>query len=667
MEDKLLMTYALLSHLKETHKSDSGSLIKIFEPIVEKAIIEYAKEKGTSTVMGKSITEIQVKIKEFFGIEIPVGVLTIILNQISKEINDENIFVFHKYGSFIIKAFVFSELDEDIRIEQSNIEELQADYKNYCSLYNYEYNFKELRDFILALKIDLFTDKNSDVLDVNFSIPKYIKLKLNDNKIFKIISDIYLGSLLSSYLEMRINTPVTKTELLLDTNFFISLIDFNTEEAFLTCTQLFNLCKTMGFRCSILYSTVAQIKILLNSRIQDFANKELGFIKESDIFGACLRKNIDKTQLERIKDNIDTTIRNMNIEVIAEPRIIKIIDEAKKSKMYQELRVIRGNNTSALNDTVAHFYVKKNRGSGVTEFSDVKCWFLHNSFHPGYESNLGYKIHERNAISANELLTLLWLTNPNQKNVNSDIITKGGLATYVAKYRCVKMPSLEVIKMIKEKANIALKHGKIQEKDIYSISIRMSEGHFSNGAVEELSKMPEDNFANIIKEYAQQDKEIMERLNAQTDGIKDLNSRMTSVAQDNEQLRKDNQFFKYNLALKEYEKKRDEQITQDLNKTSRTMINTAWAYLVFVLIVSGLWVVDKIFSKLINPIVSFGIAFVVMICSLVLIKFVEHKTVLQCLKYTFQRRFRKKIDTEVMNQLIDKYETINPKPKLEDF
>ena len=59
MEDKLLMTYALLSHLKETHKSDTGSLINIFEPIVKKAIVEYAEEKGNSTVMGKNISEIQ--------------------------------------------------------------------------------------------------------------------------------------------------------------------------------------------------------------------------------------------------------------------------------------------------------------------------------------------------------------------------------------------------------------------------------------------------------------------------------------------------------------------------------------------------------------------------------------------------------------------------------
>lgn len=667
MEDKLLMTYALLSHLKETHKTETGSLIKIFEPVVKKAIIEYAKEKGTSTVMGKNITEVQDKIKGFFGLEIPVGVLSIILNQISKEINDDNVFAFHKYGSFIIKTFAFSDLDSDINNELSNIEELQEDYKRYCSLYDYEYKYSELRDFILALKIDLFTNKSSEFLDVNFSIPKYIKIKLDDDRIFKIISDIYLGSLLTSYLELKINQPVTKTELLLDTNFFISLIDLNTEEANITCNQLYNLCKRLGFKLSILYSTVDQIKILLSSRIQDFANKEIGYIKESDIFGACIRKKIDKTQLERIKDNIDATLRKLDIDVIAESRIIKFVDEAKKSKMYQDLRVIRGNNTSALNDTVAHIYVKKNRGTGISEFSNVKCWFLHNSFHADYESNLGYKLHERSAISANELLTLLWLTNPNQKDVNSEIITRGGLATYIAKFRCVRIPSTEVIKLIKEKANVALQHGKIQEKDIYSISIRMSEGHFDNNEIEELSKMPEDNFASILKEYSRQDNEIMNRLNSQSDELKDLNLRMSNVTQDNEQLKKDNQIIKFNLAIKDYEIQRDSLVSREIENKRMKMTYTAWLYLIFILVISGLWIIDKQFSKLINPILSFIITFLAMLFSLVLIRFVEHKTVLQCLNYTFRKTFQKQYDNDIKIKLIEDYETKNPKPKLEEF
>ncbi|KAA6319668.1 hypothetical protein EZS27_030466, partial [termite gut metagenome] len=94
-----------------------------------------------------------------------------------------------------------------------------------------KYDFEGLLKFIFALEIDLFTANNSNVLSTDYSIPKYVKLKFSEKKIFKIISDIYLGNILTSYLTLNINTSVTNAELLIDTNFFISLIDLNTEEA----------------------------------------------------------------------------------------------------------------------------------------------------------------------------------------------------------------------------------------------------------------------------------------------------------------------------------------------------------------------------------------------------------------------------------------------------
>jgi len=121
MENKLLTTYALLAHLKETHCTQTGGLIDIFVPIVQKAISEYAKDNGYSEIKGKNTSEIQAKIKEYFGIEIPIYVLGVILSQIGNEINNKNIFNYFGDGSFIIKSYLFDSIDEDIKTEMSNM------------------------------------------------------------------------------------------------------------------------------------------------------------------------------------------------------------------------------------------------------------------------------------------------------------------------------------------------------------------------------------------------------------------------------------------------------------------------------------------------------------------------------------------------------------------
>jgi hypothetical protein len=470
------------------------------------------------------------------------------------------------------------------------------------------------------------------------------------------------------YLGMKITTKVTNAELLIDTNFFISLVDLNTEEAFLTCNQLYELCKTMGFRFTILYSTVEQIKILLTSRIQDFANKEIGLIKEADVFGACIRKNLDKTQLERIKDRVDATLRQFEISVIVEAQIQNIIKEAQKSTKFKELIERRhGNRSSALNDTVAYFYIKNKRGKNITEFADVNCWFLHNSYKTDYESNMGYKIHERNAINANELLTLLWLTSPNQLNIDTDIISKGGLATYVAKYRILKMPSTELIKQINEKAKTALKYGKVYEKDIYSIGIRMSEGHLSTYEAEELIRMPDEQFIGVVKEFSKQDEEIRHQFLKQNDEIEGFKSIVKNLVSDNQRLKDDNAQIKFELAIGEYAKKQDEFIATQVFSKGKKFNTISILYIFFVLIISAIWFVDKTYSKILNSTLSLIISLLLMLTALVIIKFVDHKTILHCFRYTFSKRFKESVKVELKQKFMQEYESKHIKPKLSDF
>lgn len=633
MEDKTLITYSLLTHLKETRTAEYSSIVELFFPIVKKAIVEYAAEHGLTNVKGKNITEIHAKIISFFGIDIPLGVLDFILSQIKKEISNDNVFAYYNDKSFIINTFVFNNIDDDIQVETANIELLKSDYEKFCAIHDYVSNFEDLIKFICSQKLELIAHKKKDELDFSFHIPKYISAKFEDEKFYKIISDIYLGSLISSYFEFKISTPVSNTELLIDTNFFISLINLNTYEAFLTCRQLFEICNRLGYRFTILYSTIEQIKVLLNTRIQDFANKDLGLIKEADVFGACIRRNLDKTQLERIKDNVDKQIRDFNIDIIYEARIKDIIVKAKKSEKYKEILELRNyQQLSALNDTVAYFYVNQKRGEQIHEFADVKCWFLNNTFHSDYYIGLGYKLHERYKINANELLSLLWLANPNQVKFDNHILSKGGLATYIAKYRQQKTPSINTIKDISSRAKQALQEGQLTEKDVFRVSVRMSEGQLTNGEASELAKLPDEDFIDSVKELSKRDEEILLRIDKQTEIIEKQNDLLESLRK----LNSDNQF---NFAIERFERERERYVEKQLSYKVLEINRIAWGYVIFVIIIILLGLLNYLEFKILGVELSGIISFILFLVGL-FIRFVEHKNVLKCLRFTFCKTFK---------------------------
>ena len=581
-KEKLLSTYALLGYLKETSPS-KAAITELYIPIVKKAMSEYASEKGMTEYKGRSLSEINLKIKTIFDIDIPLPILAKIMESIKNEINDENIFALYQDGAFIIKSYVFESIDEVIEQEKSNIDRLQQDYKLYCSENGFKFDFDELKQFILTQQIELFTDRRSDLLNVDYYVPKYVSERLNNESIFKVMSNIYLGSIIASYLEHNITDKVTEAELLLDTNFFISLIDLNTEDAYHTCNQLFTLCQQLGYRFTMLNSTLNQIRVLLSNRITDFASRDfIGSVRCADVFNACIRKNLDKTKLERIKDNIQRLVEDRGIVIIQDAQIKGLIDKAKKSHDYKELLQRRKNADSALNDTVAKLYVENKRGQNVREFVDAKCWFLHNSFSP-YDYSYGRKIHERYLISANELLVLLWLSSPAQgQQIKISDVTRGGLASYITKYRRSKMPTRDTLKVIKKRVDDALSYGLITEKDTFNLCIRMAEGHLTQEQVDE-SLIPDsvtnEQFAAKLKEYTsevednkQKQKEdadakinyLNKKIEERDTQIKDLNNRLTELENSN------------------YEKDKQEYVKQHLSKIKR---DTIWNIVLVVIII----------------------------------------------------------------------------------
>ena len=592
-KEKLLSTYALLGYLKETSPS-KAAITELYIPIVKKAMSDYASEKGMTEYKGRSLSEINLKIKTIFDIDIPLPILAKIMESIKNEINDENIFALYKDGAFIIKSYVFESIDEVIEQEKSNINRLQQDYKLYCSENGFKFDFDELKQFILTQQIELFTDRRSDLLNVDYYVPKYVSERLNNEPIFKVMSNIYLGSIIASYMEHNITDKVTEAELLLDTNFFISLIDLNTEDAHHTCNQLFSLCQQLGYRFTMLNSTVNQIRILLSNRINDFASRDfIGSVRCADVFNACIRKNLDKTGLERIKDNIQRLIEEKGIVIIQDAQIKELIEKAKRSQEYKELFQKRKNAESALNDTVAKYYVESKRGNNIREFVDVKCWFLHNSFSP-YDYNYGRKIHERYLISANELLVLLWLSSPAQgEQIKINDVTRGGLASYITKYRRSKMPTRETLKVIKKRVDDAMSFGLITEKDTFNLCIRMAEGHLTQEQVDE-SLIPEsvtnEQFAAKLKEYTSEVEVKKQKQKQDADAkIDDLNKKLEEK---NSQIKSLNDRIE-SIEKSNYQKNKDLFVTAKMRKLTKD----TWINVLLILAICALWCFNEFYKQ----------------------------------------------------------------------
>lgn len=596
----LLMTYALLGYLKETSES-SVSLIELYVPLVKKALADYSNEHVLSEYKGRSLSEISDKIKSIFEIEIPIPILSKIMSSICDEINNDNLFALYSDGSFIIKSFVFNDINDVINHEQDSIQILKDDYCTYCSENGFDCDFEKLKSFILSSQIDIFTNNQSGFLDVDYYIPKYINERLSDPVVFKIVSNIYLGGIIVSYIEQNITKQVTDAELLLDTNFIISLMDLNTEDAFQTCNQLFTLCKNLGYRFTILNSTINQIRILLGKRINEFASKDyIGSVRGADVFNACIRRGLDKTSLERIKDNILKTIQDKGIVIIHDAQIRDIVDRARKSPNYKVFFERRKNEESAMNDTVAELYVEKKRGDNIREFVDVKCWFLHNSFSP-YDYSIGRKIHERYLISANELLVLLWLSSPAQgKNIKITDLARSGLTAYVTKYRRAKAPSHEVLRCIKKRIDDVSRLGAITEKDTFNLCIRMAEGHLTHSEVVESLLEPsvtDEQFANKLlyftqeeeaikqkqkQKFAEEKSQLQEQLNKQNAEMNELRETMAEILK------------------QQYIQNRKEYVEYEIKKIRK---ETFFAFLLF-LIITTLWSVNEFWGNLLPTIWS---------------------------------------------------------------
>ena len=242
MDNNKVVTYSLLAYINNS-SIGMTDFSDIFIPLI-KRVLSKMNEEGYNK--GKDISEIKSKVDQTYYLDVPYPFLKRIVKTIAAEINKDGVVRFQVYqdGSFIIKEFIFSDYEETIVRQEKDVRDVKELYHQFLLLNGVDIQSQpSIFDYIDKNRISLskyFTGNNNQQDEIEFTLQaKFINCFKDNPTIYNILRRIYLGSVISSYLEFETEGKILKEgiEFLLDTNFIISLLDLTTIESTHTCTK----------------------------------------------------------------------------------------------------------------------------------------------------------------------------------------------------------------------------------------------------------------------------------------------------------------------------------------------------------------------------------------------------------------------------------------------
>lgn len=560
MEKARLIAYSLLAHINNTGTLTKG-LIDIFIPLVKRTL---AKMNSSEIYSGKNISEIQIVVNSLYKIHIPIPVLKNILIQIANEINTQeaNRFVLYKDGAFSIQNYVFDEFESLIEEKELLIENVERLFKEFSELNNIsKAEYSSIFEFI-----DINKTTISKYLNDNFKSNKQNDYSLEAQfvsffkripKIYGVIKELYLGSILSSYIEYSTNPIKLKVEILLDTNFIISLIDLNTPESTDTCRKLIEIAQHNGYKISVLNDTIEETQRLLLRRAEHFNESFLTKkVNPEDIYNACDRRNLTKTDLENISDKLPETLNN-DFGIFIVPNTTKYSNIAKFSQEYKNLQRFRNNKAAALHDATAIYYVREKRGNKKYKaFENVNCWFVNNAFNAEYHDfSRCEKVFENGfqpeIIKVDVLLNILWLSNPNVgKNLNSEDIISVGLPALISSTLNESLPKNAIIRELDDNIQKYAKETLCDEQ-IVRVATRIANKQITN--IENLNKLAQEDKEKFVKRLQSEAEKQKKLENKRVEQIEKI---VRDLQKESEELR--NERAGFNSQTQEHETLKDE-------------------------------------------------------------------------------------------------------------
>jgi hypothetical protein len=205
-------------------------------------------------------------------------------------------------------------------------------------------------------------------------------------------------------------------------------------------------------------------RLLVNTATKLRNNIKPSEIYDNDITRACFSNiNISSTDLEMYAKKIEDYTKLYDIKI---QYMEKLKHKVEKSKLYNYyIEVAKKDEKSAIHDASAIEYVKSCRGKSVYEVEDAKCWFLQdkkNNYNTLYKND--ETINE--VISSHDLLLLLWLTTP--QNLNLDRVSEIELTKLIATSTAEFTPDKGLLKEFEDNFE-KYRDGELSEEDVAMI------------------------------------------------------------------------------------------------------------------------------------------------------------------------------------------------------
>jgi len=511
MNKERAITYSLLAHIRNTGTIARGP-IDIFIPLVKRAL---SNMNSQGIHKGKSILEIKAVTDELYALDFPIPVLKKILDAICVEVNDDEVtrFVLHKDLSFSINEYTFDKFEYVLEEQERGIEEIEQLFEQFCK--NSDLGIKN------GESIFKFIEKNK------FNLSKYISYNQHLNgedytaeaqfidffkripPVYEKIKNIYLGSIISGYIEYTPDKNNREVKLLLDTNFIVGLIDLNTPESTHTCRTLIKIAKQQGYKIMVLIDTINETTNLLEKKAEYFDKSFLQKkVNTEDVYNACERRNLSKTDLERIADNIEASLREFGISTI--PYTEKLKSEARFTDEYKNLLNYRSAKIAALHDAMAILFIRKERkNKRIRDFDKVNAWFVNNTATSEGENFHLREGHQPETIKADDLLNILWLSNPQITNsIDGGDLAEIGLTSTIALTLSQNLPKAKILRELDDNIHKYAEQ-KISDEDIVRVATRITNKQLKD--IESLNLLAEQNKEEFIKrleDEAKKQKEI---------------------------------------------------------------------------------------------------------------------------------------------------------------
>lgn len=572
MNNKIL-TYSFLSHIRNKSTLIDGP-IDIFVPLIKRVL---SKLNAKGLFKGSNVQEIRNLAQTSYEIDFPIPVLVRILQKIAKEINDSNSTKFYLYGdgSYELRDYTFIDYEEIINNLSLEIVELKSFFDKFAKQYK-DVDKPEFDDIISFINISKYSiakylgeNKLENNTESGFAY-QFISLIKNIPPLYELVKRIYLGSIISSFVEYKVESLSTNLELLLDTNFIVGLLDLNTRESTDTCLKLVEIAKKQGIVLTVLLDTIEETEALIRAKATHL-NKSFLVSKSNpeDIYNASERRKLDRSDLERIADNLKSFLSSHKVSIVYEPSKYRNI--AKYSKEFEFLKTIRNSERSALHDATAICYVKEKRKRPIVNFEEVNCWFLNNAtnkerYQPKGEDNT--KLYQPETIKVDDLLNILWLSNPGlNMDITSGDLANIGLNSLMSLALNRNLPSSKVISELENNIGKYSKQ-EISDEDIILLSKRISQNQIKNiDALNTLAEKDQKEFNRRLNEEAKKQKDIETEIYSKLSESIDI--LMTKTSQINTDIEKQNLIIKEKEDIEIKNKELQRQLNDSLSEITK--------------------------------------------------------------------------------------------------